>query len=229
MGQVVGVDISPGMLAVAAAQPAAPGAAPIAWVKAAADDFPRTPRQFDAVLCQQGLQFFPDRHAALRAMSSAAVPGGRVALATWTEPEEAIAFVALAGALDLYLGPDAGARMRQPWALKDAGALIGLLEDAGLDQIEVSQHTRTARFAHRDDFARRLVLATPLAPAFIDAPVDRQELIVAHVNDAARECAGGEDEIRFPMTTNIALAVAPRDRARPSHTAGRPDRVGQAA
>jgi hypothetical protein len=58
-------------------------------------------------------------------------------------------------------------------------------------------------------FGRVLVLATPLAQAFIGAPDDRQELLVAHVNAAARECAGGEDEIRFPMTTNVAVALAP--------------------
>jgi ubiquinone/menaquinone biosynthesis C-methylase UbiE len=205
-GQVLGVDISPGMLAVAAAQPAAPGAAPIAWAETSADELPRTARQFDAVLCQQGLQFFADRHAALRAMSAAAAPGGRVALATWTEPEEAVAFAALAEALDLYVGPAAGGRMRQPWELEDATALAEILEAAGLEQIEVSRHTRTARFARRDDFARRLVLATPLAPTFIDAPDDRQDLIVAHVTEATREW--GASEIRFPMTTNIAVAVA---------------------
>jgi DNA-binding HxlR family transcriptional regulator len=54
-----------------------------------------------------------------------------------------------------------------------------------------------------------LVLATPLAQSFLDAPDDRQELIVGHVNEAARKCAGGEVEIRFPMRANVAVAVAP--------------------
>jgi hypothetical protein len=80
--------------------------------------------------------------------------------------------------------------MRQPFALADSSAVAGLMEDAGLRQIEVSHHTRLVRFERRDDFGRALVLATPLAQAFIDAPDDRQELIVAHVNAAARECAG---------------------------------------
>ena len=75
----------------------------------------------------------------------------------------------------LYVGPDASARMRQPWALEDPSTLAGILERAGLDQIEVSQHTRTACFVWRDDFARRLVLATPLASTFSDAPDDRQQ------------------------------------------------------
>ena len=32
---------------------------------------------FDVVLCQQGVQFFPDRPAALREMRRVLVPGGR--------------------------------------------------------------------------------------------------------------------------------------------------------
>jgi hypothetical protein len=142
-------------------------------------------------------------------MSAAAVPGGRVALATWTDPEETVAFAALAEALEFYVGADAGAQMRQPWALADPIVLAALLEDAGLDEIEVSQHTRTACFASRRDLARSLVLATPLAQTFLDAGDDRQELILAHVSQAVEDCDGGPDAVCFPMTTNFALAVAP--------------------
>jgi SAM-dependent methyltransferase len=38
---------------------------------------------FDVVCCQQGLQFFPDRPAALREMHRALTPVGRLALAVW--------------------------------------------------------------------------------------------------------------------------------------------------
>ena len=99
--------------------------------------------------------------------------------------------------------------MKPSAAVAGSSALAGLLENAGLRHIEVSRHTRVVRFERRHDFGRALVLATPLAQSFIDAPDDRQEPIVAHVNEAARECAGGEGEIRFPMTTNVAVAVAP--------------------
>ena len=35
---------------------------------------------FDVIVCQQGLQFFPDRKVAAREMLRILVPGGRVAL-----------------------------------------------------------------------------------------------------------------------------------------------------
>jgi len=56
-GRVVGLDANPGMLA--AARAAAP-AATIEWLEGSAIKIPLPDAGFEAVLCQQGLQFFPD-------------------------------------------------------------------------------------------------------------------------------------------------------------------------
>jgi SAM-dependent methyltransferase len=64
-GQVVGLDLNPGMLTVARALPPSQGAM-IAWREGNASAIPLADAAFDLVLCQQGLQFFPDRPAALR-------------------------------------------------------------------------------------------------------------------------------------------------------------------
>lgn len=57
-GSVAGVDINPGMLAVARSTPAS--GAPISWHEATADALPFPDGAFDLVLCQLGLQFFPE-------------------------------------------------------------------------------------------------------------------------------------------------------------------------
>jgi ubiquinone/menaquinone biosynthesis C-methylase UbiE len=58
-GQVVALDISPAMLAVARALPA-PAGAPVAWLEGNAIRLDLSENAFELVLCQQGLQFFPD-------------------------------------------------------------------------------------------------------------------------------------------------------------------------
>jgi SAM-dependent methyltransferase len=61
-GQVTGLDINAGMLAVARSLPP-PSGGSITWVEgdAGAMDFPDA--SFEVILCQQGLQFFPDKPA----------------------------------------------------------------------------------------------------------------------------------------------------------------------
>jgi SAM-dependent methyltransferase len=57
-GQVVGLDLNPGMLAVASSVPVA--GAPVGWVRASAVRMPFPDRSFEVVCCQLGLQYVPD-------------------------------------------------------------------------------------------------------------------------------------------------------------------------
>jgi ubiquinone/menaquinone biosynthesis C-methylase UbiE len=79
-GAVAGVDLNAGMLEVAG-EAAADVRPPIDWRAVDAADLPFADGAFDIVFCQQGLQFFPDRTAALREMRRVLVPSGRLALA----------------------------------------------------------------------------------------------------------------------------------------------------
>jgi ubiquinone/menaquinone biosynthesis C-methylase UbiE len=203
-GRIVGVDLGPPMLAIARAQPVDSGAAPIEYIEGTADALPVG--AFDVVTCQQGLQFFADRIAALHAMRAALDSGGRVAVATWCESSEG--WAPLAAALERHISPEAGAMMRSPFALADPDELRRLLEEAGFAEVEVSQQTLTTRYAARTDWARAVLLAGPVAPAFVAAPQEKQNRVVADVAEALRDYAGGEDELHFPMTTNVALARA---------------------
>jgi SAM-dependent methyltransferase len=57
----------------------------IRFVQQRADDLQLPDASFDVVLCQQGLQFFPDQIAALREMRRVLKPGGRVGIAVWSK------------------------------------------------------------------------------------------------------------------------------------------------
>ncbi|WP_202635762.1 class I SAM-dependent methyltransferase [Rugosibacter aromaticivorans] len=75
-GQVVALDMNPAMLAVARALPVPPGAA-IQWQEGNAMALLFPDGVFDIVLCQHGLQFFPDRAGAVREMRRVLAPGGQ--------------------------------------------------------------------------------------------------------------------------------------------------------
>jgi ubiquinone/menaquinone biosynthesis C-methylase UbiE len=84
-GRVVGIDLSAPMLEVARSKMPEPGAAPLEFLQRSADDLQLPDASFDLVLCQQGLQFFPDQTAALREMRRVLKPDGRVGIAVWAK------------------------------------------------------------------------------------------------------------------------------------------------
>ena len=98
-GRIVATDIALPMLDIARAKPVQAGAAPIEYLESPAAPLAASSGAFDAVLCQQGLQFFPDRPAALREMRRVLKPNGRAAIAVWAEIEHNQIFAAYHTAL----------------------------------------------------------------------------------------------------------------------------------
>jgi ubiquinone/menaquinone biosynthesis C-methylase UbiE len=74
-GSVAGLDVNPGMLAVARSLPA-PADPRISWYEAPAESMPLPDDAFDVVLCQLGLQFMDDKPAAVREMHRVTAAGG---------------------------------------------------------------------------------------------------------------------------------------------------------
>lgn len=82
-GRLVASDVSGPMLARSGAVGAPDGATPIEYREASADALPFEDGSFDVVLCQQGLQFFPARAAAVGEMRRVLRPGGVAGVAVW--------------------------------------------------------------------------------------------------------------------------------------------------
>jgi SAM-dependent methyltransferase len=141
-GHVTACDLSPAMLAVARAKPDLDGAAPITYVECSADALDVADEAFDVVVCQQGLQFFSDRHAALTEMRRALIPAGRLGGNVWCGIEQCPPFEALSIALGDVLGPETQRAYRSgPWGLGDPEELTRLLEGAGFTNVRVERRT----------------------------------------------------------------------------------------
>ena len=101
-GHVTGLDLNKGMLAVARTLPTE--GVPIEWIEGSALALPFPAGKFDLVLCQLGLQFFPDQGRALREMHRVLSPSGRVALSVFSPIERTPGANAFVLALDRVLG-----------------------------------------------------------------------------------------------------------------------------
>ncbi|MCA1644703.1 MAG: class I SAM-dependent methyltransferase [Chloroflexi bacterium] len=161
-GSVAALDINPGMLAVARSLPAATGAS-IEWHEGSALALPFADATFDVALCQLGLQFLPDRDAALREMRRVLVPDGRLVFNVFGPIEHNPATQALADALDRHVGPHASVAKRTEHALADTEELRTLVTGASFRGVVIHTTRKMVRFPSPADYVRIQLAATPLA------------------------------------------------------------------
>jgi SAM-dependent methyltransferase len=205
---VAALDINPGMLAVARSLPAAPGAA-IAWHEGSALALPFSNAAFDAVLCQLGLQFFPDRTAALGEMRRVLVPDGRLAVSVFGPIEHSPATHALANALDRRVGPEASVAKRTEHALADTEALRALVAGVGFRDIVIRTASKLARFPSPADYVRIQLAATPLTSLIAQQDAARRESLVgALIEDVSDALAPylRSDGLGVPWEVHTVLA-----------------------
>lgn len=156
-GQVTGLDLNPGMLAVAnRLQPE------IEWRQGDSAALPFADASFDCVLCQFGLMFFPDRLAALREMHRVLKQGGRVAVATWDAIEVSPPYVHQAEIVERLAGPDAAAIVRAPFVLDDPDEVERLLVAAGFDAVTNETTADVITYPNVDAVLEGEIDATPL-------------------------------------------------------------------
>ena len=140
-GTVTGLDFNPGMLAVA--RSATPPDAPIDWREASAEAMPLPDASFDVALCQMGLQFVPDKPAAVREMRRVLAPGGRLAVAAWRSLADLPQVRELNAVAERHVGPVADSRH----SFGNADALRALLADGGFREVAVDILEHDVRFA----------------------------------------------------------------------------------
>lgn len=163
-GRVVGCDISGAMLKIARAKPAVDGGALVTYRRSPAAPLDAEDDAFDIVVCQHGFQFFPDRHAALTEMRRVLRSGGRLAIATWSRVEDCQPFASIYAGLERVAGHELAERYRAgPWALPDPDELRGLVEHAGLHDVDVTMHELTVLFESGADQALATLPHTGIA------------------------------------------------------------------
>lgn len=205
-GKVIGVDLAPPMLAVAGAKEKPAGCA-IEWREGngtALVDIDNA--TFDLVICQQGIQFFPDRGAGAAEMRRILAPGGRAVVAVWKSLEHQGLFHPMteteARQLDMPLEKAA-----MPFSFGDIDALRATFEDAGFSSVEIVEHEITAKFPDPDAFLSRVVIgAASVMPHF--AQIDIQTSIAAIKNQLAPVLAHytKDDHVVTSMQTHVVIA-----------------------
>ncbi|RJT23899.1 methyltransferase domain-containing protein [Mesorhizobium waimense] len=199
---VVGIDVSSDMLAIARAV-----APDIDWREGNASALPlHDGEQFVVIVCQQGLQFFPDKAAAAAQMRRALAKGGRLAVTTWRSDDEIPFFRELRRVAERHLG----AISDQRYSFGDAALLETLLREAGFNEVRSKVVSRTIRFEDDAPFLRLNAMALVGMSAAGKAMGDheRKRVVEDIVSESAPVLQPYTDGsgIAFEVSTNLATA-----------------------
>lgn len=206
-GRVAGVDFNPAMLAVARTR--IPGEAPVEWYEASAEALPLSDAAFDLVLCQQGLQFFPDKPGAIREFRRVLAPGGRVALSVWRTLEHNPVHKAMNEAVVRHLGTPTLAALFSG----NTPELEALLSGNGFEDIAIEPVTKTLRFPSADRFVQLSALAgAAVSPVFAELDEAEQASLVEVIQQdvgATLQRYTNDDEINVSMAAYVVTAHIP--------------------
>jgi SAM-dependent methyltransferase len=195
---VVGIDASAAMI-----EKARSIAPEIDFREGNAMALPFADGSFELVLCQEMLQFVPDRVAALREVLRVLTPGGRLLTSTWRPRSVQPFHDALGRAAERHLGAPNDKR----WSL-DAVALGQALTDVGLTSIRIETVSLTERYG---EFPTRMNAMAANFDLGALSEAEKEQRFAAIEADSvevlARFALG--DGFGAPSFANVASAIAP--------------------
>jgi len=201
-GRVVACDVSAAMLELARGGAAQADAAPVRFVQCAAGQLDVGDSRFQVVLCQQGLQFFPDRLGAVREMARVLEPGGAAFISVWAAERPLGLFGPMLAALHAaaVAEPFPRAFDATSYAL-GAGELRELLEAGGFDDVAVETVELECVWASGEEAVATLA-GSPFGPLVAAlSPAERERIVAGF-----RERLGcvGDREVRVRTASNVA-------------------------
>jgi SAM-dependent methyltransferase len=201
--RVVGVDLAPNMVALAATLHPE-----VEFRQADAEALPFADASFDAVVCNFGIGHFPRPEQALAEFVRLLAPGGGLALSWWQVPErnrvnglffEALAEVGAPPPADVPAGPP-------PFRFSDDGELRRVFRIRGLEAVAIRGITWTHRLTSVEDWWRGGLASLVRAGATVRGqPADVQERVREAFTRLARRHAG-PGGLEVPAAAKIVSA-----------------------
>ena len=177
----------------------------VRWLEADASDLPFDDRQFDAVVCQFGIMFVPDKALAAREAYRVLKRDGLFLFNVWDAMKynklAQLAHQTIAG----YFEKDPPTFYQIPFSYYNRAEIRRILKQAGFREIRTEVIAKIGKADRAEDVARGLVEGNPVAVAI--AKRDPSLLpIITNAVTAAITRRFGKRNIRAPMRAIVVRA-----------------------
>jgi len=205
-GSLLATDLNEAMIAYGRSR--IPRRPDLEWSQADATKLPLCDRSFDAVVCQFGLMFFPDKAAAIREVFRVLTPGGVYLFNVWDafayNPIARITHETVAG----FFPTDPPRFYAVPYGFHEPEPIRTLLTEAGFERTQWAHVDKTGTSPSAEDAATGLLEGNPIR----DAIVARRAEALPEIKRAlaARIAAElGDRPVRVPLRALVFSARRP--------------------
>ncbi len=202
-GKVIGVDINAQMLSLAKKRCSDLSA--VEFIECPADNLKIPSGSIDYVVCQQGFQFFPDKHKAAREIYRVLKGGGKIVATTWCTVDECEYFGSICKALEDMGESQISEMMRTPFDFILGSDLIAQFESIGFNNIELRQQEQNLVFDGGISSALDVAYSTPIGPKLRALPDNRQDEFLRNLTGYLNELST-DGKTMGRMVSNIISA-----------------------
>jgi SAM-dependent methyltransferase len=203
LSRIVGVDLNQGMIGKAQSLTRNTGSR-IEWHQSDVSEMPFADLSFSLAICQQGLQYFPDKLLALTEIRRVLSSSGKLVITVWSGASPL--FLAIAAALETHVNAEVARQSLTPFNFNDRGVIEALVGDAGFNQITVETLVVDRVIGPAADSIPREIASNPIAATVASAGNEVMEAIVASVDRDISPFRAGEQFI-VPQESYIFTAV----------------------
>ena len=179
----------------------------VQWRQADASSLPFSDQVFEAMVCQFGLMFVPDKALAAREAHRVLKPGGLFLFNVWDAIEHNALFELARRVVTSFFEKDPPTFYEVPYSYHDQTEIERLLKQAGYREIKIEVVAKMGQVDRAEDAARGLVNGNPVALAIAERDSSLLPVITDAVTKAMKEHFG-ETDFHAPMRAIVVQARA---------------------
>jgi ubiquinone/menaquinone biosynthesis C-methylase UbiE len=177
----------------------------VQWLQADACSLPFSDRRFDAVVCQFGIMFVPDKALAAREARRVLKPGGLFLFNVWDALEHNDLCGIAHETITSYFDKDPPTFYQVPFGYHDHDEIRRVLENAGFRDVRIEVVAKVGQASRAREVATGLVQGNPVSMAIAERDPSLLPVITDAVADAITR-RFGEADIRVPMRAILVQA-----------------------